>query len=218
MTGFAAMRPWLWWTIAVFSFLVSAYALVLYGILIPLGVPSFAVPLVTPAYTIALYAHILGGIVALSTGPFQFSVRLRKRNVRLHRILGVTYLAAIALGGIGGLVAALLSPSPFLARLGFGTLAVVWLVTGWFAWRAALARRFPTHRAWVYRSFALTLGAVTLRLEMPLLIAAFGGDMDAGYQAVAWTSWVPNLLLAEWLVRSKRGLLDATPGESGSTA
>jgi hypothetical protein len=46
------------------------------------------------------------------------------------------------------------------------------------------------------RSYALVFAA-TLRIELPLLIMAFGEFT----QVVAWLSWVPNLLWAEWYVR-----------------
>ena len=49
------------------------------------------------------------------------------------------------------------------------------------------------------RNFALTFAAVTLRLQMPLLAMGFGEEM--GYRIVAWSCWIPNLLVAEWLVR-----------------
>jgi hypothetical protein len=41
---------------------------------------------------------------------------------------------------------------------------------------------------------------VTLRIELPLLIMAFG-DFTPAYQVVSWLSWVPNVLWAEWYVR-----------------
>ena len=44
-------------------------------------------------------------------------------------------------------------------------------------------------------------GAVTLRLWLPLLIAAHGGEFTPAYRWVAWLSWVPNLLWAEWIIR-----------------
>lgn len=48
------------------------------------------------------------------------------------------------------------------------------------------------------RNFALTFAGVMLRLELPLLSAAFG--FEIAYMMVAWTSWMPNLLVAQWLV------------------
>jgi hypothetical protein len=50
------------------------------------------------------------------------------------------------------------------------------------------------------RSYALIFAAVTLRIELPLLIMALG-EFTPAYQVVAWLSWVPNLLWAEWYVR-----------------
>ncbi|MEQ1730362.1 MAG: DUF2306 domain-containing protein [Vicinamibacterales bacterium] len=48
------------------------------------------------------------------------------------------------------------------------------------------------------RSFALTYAAVTLRLYVPLSMAA-GVPFDVAYPVIAWACWVPNLLVAEWL-------------------
>jgi hypothetical protein len=97
-----------------------------------------------------------------------------------------------------------------VARAGFAGMAVAWLVTAWFAWRYAVARRFKLHRAWVFRAFAVTLAAVTLRIQLPILATAFQA-FEPAYDVVAWSSWVPNLLIAEWIVRSRMRLPDATP-------
>ena len=54
------------------------------------------------------------------------------------------------------------------------------------------------------RSYALLFSAVTLRLWLPLLSAAFG-SFEPAYLAVSWVSWVPNLLVVEWYIqRAKR--------------
>src|SRR5438552_3763738 len=58
-----------------------------------------------------------------------------------------------------------------------------------------------SHREWMTRSYALVFAAVTLRLYAPFLEGAFGEYN--GYAIVAWACWVPNLAVAEWLVRSK---------------
>ena len=53
------------------------------------------------------------------------------------------------------------------------------------------------------RNFALTLAGVALRLWMPGLLAG-GVPFDAAYPAVAWLCWVPNLVVAEAVVRAAR--------------
>jgi hypothetical protein len=47
------------------------------------------------------------------------------------------------------------------------------------------------------RSYALIFAAVTLRLLLGLYQGAFGIEEEQAYQLVAWTSWIPNLIVAE---------------------
>lgn len=54
------------------------------------------------------------------------------------------------------------------------------------------------------RNFALALAAVTLRVQLGTGIAS-GLSFETVYATVAWASWVPNALVAEWLIRRTRG-------------
>ena len=87
-----------------------------------------------------------------------------------------------------------------MSTIGFGTLAVLWIVTTSLAWRRAVHGRFVEHRAWMIRSFALTFAAVTLRLYLPLTFV-FHLRFDDAYRAISFLCWVPNLLLAELYLR-----------------
>jgi len=49
------------------------------------------------------------------------------------------------------------------------------------------------------RSYALTFAAVTLRIYLPLSQVA-GIPFEPAYQTIAWLCWVPNLIVAEWLI------------------
>ena len=120
------------------------------------------------------------------------------------------YLVGVAVGSLGGLVIAPTSSAGFVGFFGFSTLAVLWLVTGWRAYRAIRRGDVPTHRAWMIRNYALTYSAVTLRIWLPLLVFApllFGQtpDFENAYAAVPFVAWLPNLVFAEWLIR-RRGL------------
>jgi uncharacterized membrane protein len=150
----------------------------------------------------AAYSHILGGAVALALGSFQFSSRLRQRFLVGHRWLGRVYLAGILFGGIGGLVLAFYSDGGMITHWGFGLLAVAWLFTGMQAYRAIRAGRINKHRAWMIRNFALTLAAVMLRIYLPLF-AMTGMEFIASYRIISWLCWVPNLLVAEWRLRTQ---------------
>jgi hypothetical protein len=86
----------------------------------------------------------------------------------------------------------------------------VWLITSIAGWRMARQRRFPEHRRWMIRSFALTTSIVVSRLwagvllliQLPRLDSAYGGDEQAMIEAIGaagvWLSWVVNLVIAEW--------------------
>ena len=151
---------------------------------------------------LALFAHIGLAPVALAVMPFQFSTRLRLRRPALHRWLGRVYAVAILISGIAGLALAFHTSAGPVAGLGFGLLAVLWLaVTGQAVW-LAMQRRIAEHRIWMIRSAALTFAAVTLRLYLPVLVVTMG--FDAGYVAVAWLCWVPNVIVAEWIIRRRR--------------
>ena len=52
------------------------------------------------------------------------------------------------------------------------------------------------------RSFALTFAAVMLRIYVPLAYMA-GLPVELSYQVIAWLCWVPNLVVAVWMTRSR---------------
>ena len=151
---------------------------------------------------LAFFAHVGLAPVALFVLPFQFWRGLRNRRPVLHRWLGRIYGVAILLSGVGGLILALRTDAGPIAASGFATLAVFWLGTTAYAVYLAMQRRIQEHRVWMIRSAALTLAAVTLRLYLPILASMFG--FETGYPLVAWLCWVPNVLLAEYLIRRRR--------------
>jgi len=57
------------------------------------------------------------------------------------------------------------------------------------------------------RNFALTLAAVTLRIYMPVMLAVLHWPFPRTYITVSWLSWVPNLLVAEWMIRGWQQML-----------
>ena len=150
-----------------------------------------------------LLAHILGGTGALLIGPWQFSRRLRLRQPSLHRWLGRIYLGSVALGSAAGFSLAIFSEEGWPTHVGFGLLAIFWFFTGWMAYRRILAGDLAAHRRWMIRNFSLSLAAVTLRLYLvPLLVFAHW-SFPRAYIFVCWMCWVPNILVAEWIVRHR---------------
>jgi hypothetical protein len=155
-------------------------------------------------HRLLITVHAVGASIALLLGPVQFLERIRARAPRVHRILGYGYLVAgVAVGGVAGLLLSRHSFGGLVSHLGFGLLALLWLVTGGLAVAAARARRFADHRTWMVRNFALTFAAVTLRLYLPLGFVS-GLRFEDFYPAVAWLCWVPNLIVVEWWILRQR--------------
>lgn len=114
-------------------------------------------------------------------------------------MLGRVYIGGALVGGVGGLYLAQHSASGIVSDIGFGLLAVLTIATTAMAFKRILEGAVQSHREWMVRSYALILAAVTLRIYAPFL-EAWLGEQD-GYALVAWACWVPNLLVAEWLIR-----------------
>jgi uncharacterized membrane protein len=152
-------------------------------------------------YILPLRLHIAGGMGALLAGPWQFSEKLRARALNLHRWLGRFYLVEVALGSIAGFAMAAVSQEGWPTHLGFGTLAVLWFFTGLQAYRMVRRGNIVAHRHWMIRNFALTLAAITLRNYMPLMLFALHWSFRSAYITVSWLCWIPNLLVAEWMVQ-----------------
>jgi hypothetical protein len=88
-----------------------------------------------------------------------------------------------------------------MTQIGFGILGLLWCATGVMAYLRIRAGNVADHRRWMMRNFALLLAGVMLRVQTPLLSMAVG--FEIAYQIVAWSSWLPNLLVAEWLLRQR---------------
>jgi uncharacterized membrane protein len=170
----------------------------------------------TPAVVqVAFLLHVVGAGVALLVGPVQFWAGARRRWPVLHRWLGRVYLGGVAVGGAASLVMAPFNTAGMVGFLGFGTLGVLWLWTGWRAYRAIRAGDVRSHQAWMIRNFALTYAGVMLRSWVGVLVAAqafaagdafdFDAAWENAYHAVTFLCWLPNLVVAEALVR-RRGL------------
>jgi uncharacterized membrane protein len=147
----------------------------------------------------AITLHALGGSLVLVAGLLQLQRRVRRRSPMLHRVVGWLYAAAALLAGGAGIYLAAHAVGGWTTQLGFGLLGLATLATTAQATRLAVRGERRAHRRWMVRSYALVCAAVTLRLELPLLSAAFG--LGPGYQVVSWACWVPNLLWAEWWLR-----------------
>ena len=184
-----------WVLMVLMAFAIGAYALSFF--LIPdMGDPRFKIHFESIPWSARV--HIIPGGLALILGAFQFHKGLRSRWTNIHRYCGRAYVVFVLAGAIGGLALAYYAPQSPATRIGFACLAVIWFYSGVMAYLAVRAGNIALHQQWMIRSYALTLAAVTLRIQLGIYQSAMGLSFEESYAIVAWFSWVPNLLIAEW--------------------
>jgi uncharacterized membrane protein len=155
-----------------------------------------------PLWQGAFFVHVFSSLWLILAGLTQFSGDFLCRFRPWHRRLGRAYvLILLFAAGPSGLLMGFYANGGLLSQASFVLLALLWLYTTAQAWRRALRRDFKAHRRWMIRSYALTLSALSLRAWKWLLALTLALPPMDLYQIVAWLGWLPNLLLAEWLIR-----------------
>jgi hypothetical protein len=155
-------------------------------------------------WRMAFFTHVFSSLFLLIAGFTQFYNPLQKRMQRTHRNVGKLYVIIIVcISGPAGFVMALYANGGWMSQTAFAVLSVLWIYFTARAYIAIRQRRFVDHGNYMLRSYALTLSALTLRAWKYLIVMLFHPHPMDAYMLVAWLGWVPNLLLAEWLVRRK---------------
>jgi uncharacterized membrane protein len=196
--------PLAWWLVTLLAVPIVGYAIAYVVVGEPMYPSNLAASFLARPW--GIYPHAFFGSLALGLGALQFNRWLLIRHRPTHRTLGKVYVISSIVVGLAGLYMSFYSFGGLITHLGFGALAVLLLWTTLRAYLAARERAIATHRQWMLRSYALVFAAVTLRIELPLLTMGFG-DFTPAYQVVAWLSWVPNALWAEWYIRRSKNVV-----------
>jgi hypothetical protein len=156
-------------------------------------------------WRVAFYVHVVSSILVLLLGIFQFLPGVLRKMPAWHRSAGKVYVAlVIGISGPGGLVMAFYANGGWPARISFILTAFLWMLFTGMAFIKVRSREFEKHEAFMIRSFALTLSAITLRCYAFILPSIIILHPREEYTLIAWLSWIPNLLLAEWIIRKKK--------------
>ena len=155
-----------------------------------------------PFYKIAFFTHVYTAILVLPAGFTQFSLYIRRKLPALHRYSGWVYAAVvILLAGPSGLYMGVYANGGFISQISFILLAVLWITFTLIAVIKAVQGDYKSHREFLIRSFALTVSAITLRAWKYLLVFLFEPRPMDVYQIVAWLGWIPNIIIAELIIR-----------------
>ncbi len=146
------------------------------------------------------YTHVFCSIVTLLAGFTQFSNHLLKHYKKLHRAIGKVYIVFVLFINFpAGLVMAYYANGYLPSKIAFFILDILWLAFTLKALQAAKAKRFELHQHFMIRSYALTFSAITLR-TWKIVLTPFILNQEHLYMADAWIGFVPNLILAEWII------------------
>jgi len=152
-------------------------------------------------YIPVFYTHVYTSICCLVAGFTQFSTYLLQKQRNVHRAMGYLYvIVVLVFSAPTGFVMGMHANGGWIAVLFFTTLSVLWWSFTLQAVRAIKKKDFRQHRYLMIRSYALTLSAITLRLWKWILVQLFHpAPMDV-YVIVAGLGWIPNWLVAEYIV------------------
>jgi len=153
-------------------------------------------------WRIAFFVHVYASMWALLAGFTQFSSHIQSFYPRVHRAFGYVYVTNVLLiTGPAALVMSFYANGGPTSKIAFGLLAIGWIAFTAIALSKAANGDFAGHRKFMIRSYALTLSALTLRAwKWSITNTVDLPPMDV-YRAVAWLGWVPNIIVAELLIR-----------------
>ena len=147
------------------------------------------------------YIHVMSGMLVILIGPFQFLPKLRQKYMNLHRQLGKIYVYSILLfAAPTGLIMAFYAEGGLWSSLAFVIMSLLWFYTTIMAVINVKNRDIIGHQKWMYRSYALSFAAVTLRLLVPLMSLYTPATDPFVIISTAWLSWMINLLFVELLI------------------
>jgi len=151
-----------------------------------------------------LLLHIVGGIIALLTGPVQLWLGLAERGMVWHRRMGYGYITGVTIGSIGAFYMATHADFGWVFGAGLFGLAVAWVTTTSLAFLAIKRSLIDQHKEWMMRSYVVTFAFVTFRVMQPALQAAGVGTPLEDLAFAGWACWALPLLITELLIQGRK--------------
>jgi uncharacterized membrane protein len=161
-------------------------------------------------YLPAYYSHVLMAALILLIGIFQINEGWRQRWPVVHRVLGRMYVyGVLCFAAPGGLIMSFFINRGTWVLLSFLLQCSLWILCTFLAFHFIRKGNITQHQQWMWRSYSLTLAAITLRVYVFLSSLHLDLAQPAVYATIAWLSWVPNLLICEgyiWIRQKEHSL------------
>lgn len=153
-----------------------------------------------------LLFHIVGGMIALLTGPLQLWLGLADRGMAWHRRMGIGYMTGVGIGSSGAFYLSTHTDFGWVFGAGLFGLAVAWVTTTTLAYLAIKRSLTDQHKEWMIRSYVVTFAFVTFRVIQPALQAAHVGTIYEQLAVAAWACWAVPLLFTELVIQGRKVL------------
>lgn len=155
-------------------------------------------------YLPAYYSHVLIAAFILVIGIFQINEGWRQRWPVVHRSLGKMYVSGVLFfAAPGGFIMSFFIQRGPWVLASFILQCAAWMVSTWLAWHYIRKGEVIKHQYWMWRSYSLTLAAIALRVYVFLSSWSLDLTQPTAYAAIAWLSWMPNLLICEGYIWMK---------------
>jgi uncharacterized membrane protein len=148
--------------------------------------------------------HIAAGGMALLIGPVQLWLGVSHRAVRVHRRLGLAYVASVGISSVAAFYLAAHTNLGWVFGFGITSLGIAWLVTTTLAVAAIRRGLIQQHREWMIRSYVVTFAFVTFRASWTALQAAGIGTQQEQLAASSWFCWAVPLLVVEAALQGRK--------------
>lgn len=155
-----------------------------------------------------LLPHALAGAVALLLAPFQFSARLRRRYLRLHRVMGRLYVAGVFISApLAVPVAVILGPPSLVMAATIQSSG--WLLTTAIGLYAVRRGDIRQHQEWMTRSYPFAMVFVLARVV--LAVPAVSEMGEVAFVSVVWSlialaCFVPSLIISWRAIFGRRAV------------
>ncbi|AZA81465.1 hypothetical protein C1637_02510 [Chryseobacterium lactis] len=157
-----------------------------------------------PEYLYFFYTHVYTSIFVLLSG-FLAIVRKDFGWKSFHKNIGKIYIFLILiLAAPSGIYMGLFANGGISSKISFVVLGISWWFSTFKAYQLARQKKFTEHKQWMWRSFAFTVSAITLRFWKVIIVYLFHPNPMDVYQIIAWLGWIPNILLIEYLITKKQ--------------
>ncbi|AXG72411.1 hypothetical protein KORDIASMS9_04685 [Kordia sp. SMS9] len=151
-----------------------------------------------------IWPHVLGGVIAMIIGPFQFIPRIRIKYPRFHRVSGYIFLISILVSALTLVFLITTSSSSLVIDVGLGIGGLVWLVTAILSFVAIKNRKVAQHREWMVRCYMITLAFVVFRLVIDIFSSLELTNEPDIVALASWMSWTLPMCVTEVIIQGRK--------------